>query len=79
MAIITRADISGALKVLNANEIKDRKSHLEKMLSGAHSPKDVAKVISDLKTYPEWSARLDLEATEPDPAAEAVPKKRKKK
>ena len=31
--MITRADISGALKVLNANNVKDRRKHLAEMVA----------------------------------------------
>lgn len=68
---ITRADMCGALKVLNASGIKDRKKHLHAMLVAEHPVKEVAKVLADLTSYPEWSARLDLEAVEPLPS-EAV-------
>lgn len=71
MPAITRADIAGALKVLNANEIKDRKKHLHAMLLKEHPLKAVTKVLADLQTYPEWSARMDLEAVVPAPS-EAV-------
>ena len=75
---ITRADISGALKLLNANEIKDRKKHLHAMLIKEHPPKAVDKVLSDLQTYPEWSARLDLEVVA-TAASEVVATPRKNK
>lgn len=86
MPAITRADIAGALKVLNANEIKDRKKHLHAMLLKEHPLKAVTKVLADLHTYPEWSERMDLDAVAPAPS-EAVaaplarprPKPKKKK
>lgn len=59
--MITRADITGALKLLHANNISDRRGHLQNMLAKEHSPKDVAKVLSDLESYPEWAARTDLD------------------
>lgn len=73
MPAITRADISGALKLLNANEIKDRKKHLHAMLLVNHPIKAVGKVLSDLSTYPEWAARMDLETVEPSPAESVAP------
>lgn len=61
--VITRADITGALKLLNANNLKDRRAHLKKMLEVQHTPKDVAKALADLESYPDWAARLDLDKT----------------
>lgn len=84
MPAITRADIAGALKVLNSNGIKDRKKHLHSMLAAEHPIKAVEKVLTDLNSYPEWSARMDLEIVEPS-SAEAVaaplarPRPKKKK
>ena len=74
--MITRADIVGALKVLNAGNIPDRKKNLKAMLSKEHSAKDVAKVLSDLDSYPEWSARMDLEVVASAAGESAVPKKK---
>ena len=65
--MITRADISGALKVLNANNVKDRRKHLAEMIAKEHTQKDVDAVMDDLSSYPAWNARLDLELP---PAAE---------
>lgn len=78
--MITRAEISGALKMLNATETPDRKRNLKSMLSVEHNAKDVAKVLSDLDSYPEWAARMDLEVAAPVAAtAPAVPLKKNKK
>lgn len=65
---ITRADISGALKLIHANNLPDRKGTLTKMLAKEHGAKDVAKVLADLESYPEWAARRDLD----EPAAPPV-------
>ena len=59
--MVTRADIQGALKLLNAMNTKSRKLALTAMLSKEHSPKDVKKALADLASYPEWTARMDLE------------------
>lgn len=59
---ITRAEICGALKMLNANNVPNRRGHIQNMLAAEHTAKDVAKVLQDLESYPEWSARADLEA-----------------
>ena len=64
--MVTRADIQGALKVLNATETKGRKAALKAMLGKEHSPAQVTKALADLDSYPEWAARMDLE--EPAPA-----------
>lgn len=58
---ITRADITGALKLIHANNLTDRKGHLEKMLAKEHTTKDVHKALADLESYPEWGSRLDLD------------------
>ena len=63
--MVTRADIQGALKLLNATNTKDRKAALTKMLSAEHGAKDVRKALADLETYPEWAARMDLETPAP--------------
>jgi len=68
---ITRADITGALKLLHANNISNRRGHLQNMLAREHSAKDVAKALADLASYPEWGARTDLDV--PLTAAGAVP------
>ena len=70
---ITRADITGALKVLNANNISDRRAHLGAMLAKEHTAADVARVLTDLESYPEWAARLDLEAAPALAAAAPTP------
>lgn len=70
---ITRADIAGALKVLNANGIKDRRKHLTAMLTVEHPVKSVSKALADLPSYPEWQARMDLEEVAPDPAKVVAP------
>lgn len=76
--MITRADITGALKLLHANDLKDRRGHLTKMLAKEHVQKDVEKVLSDLVSYPEWAARTDLDVA-PAPETAAVPPTKKKK
>lgn len=52
---VTRADITGALKLLKANAVADKKGFIQKMLEAEHSPKDVKKALSDLESYPEWN------------------------
>ncbi len=59
--MVTRADISGALKLIHANNIPNRRGHLQNMLAKEHGPKDVAKALADLESYPEWAARTDLD------------------
>lgn len=63
--MVTRADIQGALKVLNANDMKNRRAALTVMLEKEHAPRDVKKALADLDTYPEWTARMDLEEPAP--------------
>ena len=75
---ITRADVQGAIKVLNASNTKGRREKIKAMLSAEHSLKDVDKILNDLESYPEWMARIDLEAaavvaSPNDPALGAVP------
>lgn len=65
--MVTRADMRGALKVLNATNTQGRREALTAMLGKEHSPKDVKKALADIESYPEWAARLDLDA--PSPAA----------
>lgn len=62
---ITRADVAGALKVLNANDLQGRKGHIEKMVRKEHPERHVQKVLMDLESYPEWHARTDLDAPKP--------------
>ncbi len=71
--MVTRGDIAGALKVLNATNTPDRKGALRAMLTKEHAPKDVEKALSDLGTYPAWGERMDLEPAAP---AELGPAKR---
>jgi hypothetical protein len=73
--MVTRADIQGALKVLNATGTKNRRAALTAMLTKEHSPAQVTKALADLESYPEWSARLDLEEGAPAP----IPAKKKAK
>lgn len=69
---ITRADIAGALKVLNANSLKDRRTHLANMLKAEHPQRIVDKALLDLESYPEWHARTDLDVVNPVKAVKAV-------
>ncbi len=70
--MITRADVAGALKVLNSNNTPNRRGWLQNMLLAEHSAKDVAKALGDLESYPEWSKRADLESTGPASAGAAA-------
>src|SRR3990167_9254166 len=67
---ITRTDVQGALKLLNSNNISNRRKHLENMFKAEHPEKLVKKILSDLESYPEWGQRMDLE-TPVAPAAAA--------
>ena len=69
--MITRADIQGALKVLNATNTKDRRSAIKAMVRAEHTPNDVDKILSDLVSYAGWGARIDLEPKAP--SADALP------
>lgn len=75
---ITRADITGALKLLHANNIVNRRGHLQNMLAKEHTARDVAKVLSDLESYPEWAYRKDLDASSAPSGDTAVPKPAKR-
>lgn len=68
---MTRAEISGALQVLNAGNTKNRGSAIKAMLAPKFAPKVVDRILADLKSYPEWAARMDLE--EATPATGAAP------
>ena len=71
---ITRADIAGALKLLNANNIANRRGHLQNMAAAEHPPLEVTKILSDLESYKLWAPRMDLEAAPaPETGASAVP------
>lgn len=82
--MITRADISGALKVLNATNTKNRRAAIETMMLKEHTALQVARALDDLPSYPDWQARLDLETVISSGAEGAVsaipdvPKKSKK-
>ena len=69
---ITRADIAGALKLIHANNIMNRRGHIQNMLAVEHPPAHVFKILSDLENYPGWAERKDLDVA-PAPAS-AVPK-----
>lgn len=69
---ITRAHVAGALKLLNANNIPNRRGHLINMLKAEHSQKDVDKVLRDVESYPEWIARVDLEPKDASAVAAAA-------
>lgn len=77
--MVTRADVAGALKVLNAVEHKDRRGALRAMLGkGGARPSEVDRVFGDLESYPEWVAGAHLDSTPPSgPDADAVPEKSK--
>lgn len=67
--MITRADIAGAIKLLHANNISNRRGHIQNMAAKEHTQKDVNKILSDLHTYPGWAERADLDSA---PMAKAV-------
>jgi hypothetical protein len=71
---ITRADIAGALKLIHANSLTNRRGHLHNMISAEHEPHHVAKIMSDLHTYEGWDENKHLDS-EPRPE----PKRRAKK
>ena len=78
--MITRSQVVGALKVCNANNVTNRRGFLQNMLAAEHSIKDVAKVLNDLASYPEWAARADLEPAAPAvdaPVGDALKRKKK--
>lgn len=77
---MTRAEISGALQALNAQNVRNRAQALQPMLAAKMAPAAVNRILADLKSYPEWSARLDLEDNETAPLgtkmADPGPKKK---
>lgn len=75
---ITRADIAGALKLLNANNTPNRRGWLQNMLKAHHPQKYVDKALADLESYADWGPRVDLE-TPADTSASAIPAEPKKK
>jgi len=70
--MITRADIAGAIKLLHANNIVNRRGHIHNMVSAEHPAHHVAKVMADLDSYPGWSDRPELDVQAP--GTSAVPK-----
>ena len=70
--MITRADITGAIKLLHANNISNRRGHIQNMLAAEHPPAHVFKILSDLESYAGWNDRKDLDVA-PE-SASAVPK-----
>ena len=73
---MTRAELTGAIKALNAAKSPKRKEALRAMLVKEHPEKEVAKVLADLASYPDWAAGADLDAP---PADDQVAKKRAKR
>lgn len=65
--MITRADIAGALKLIHTNNLSNRRGHLHNMVSAEHPPHEVAKVLSDMESYPGWheNKHLDSAASKP--------------
>lgn len=63
---ISRAEVSGAIQILNLQEAKDREAQMERLLRLNHSDKEVAKIMMDLNSYPEWIRRADLDASVPE-------------
>lgn len=61
---MTRAEIAGALQMLNSQGTRNRAVALRKMLEPKFHTAVVNRIIADLKSYAEWSARLDLEDDE---------------
>lgn len=64
---ISRAEVSGAILILNLQEAKDRYAQMEKLLRVSHPDKEVAKIMSDLSSYPEWTRRADLDVVKVEP------------
>lgn len=58
---MTRGEISDALQALNATNTKDRAAAIRAMFLPKYAPHLVERVVADLKSYPEWAARMDLE------------------
>jgi hypothetical protein len=54
--MITREQITGAIKVLNAAAIRPRRPALRGMLAKEYASAEVEKVMADLGQYPEWGA-----------------------
>lgn len=59
--MITREQLTGAIRLVNANGLKPRIDHLRKLLE-AQDPSAVEKILSDLDSYSDWGARKDLDA-----------------
>lgn len=62
---ITREQLCGAIKLINANRLLPRRDHLRKLLGAEHSEREVAKVLADLESYPDWVAGANLDAPAP--------------
>lgn len=60
--MITRADIAGALKLIHANSLTNRRGHIHNMVSAEHEPHHVAKIMSDMESYPGWNENKHLDA-----------------
>ncbi len=71
--MITRADIAGALKVLNATNSTNRRAAIEAMLTAEHPEREVKRALRDLENYPGWIARAELDAPPAAPVESAIP------
>lgn len=71
---ITRADIAGALKLIHANNLTNRRGHLQNMIAAEHPPEHVQKILSDMESYAGWHENKHLDAAE-----RPAPKRRKGK
>ncbi len=77
--MITRADISGALKLIHANNITNRRGYLQNMLAKEHTAAEVAKVLADLESYADWASRTDLDVAPDSVSAVPAPAPKKNK
>lgn len=64
---ITRAELTGAIKMANLAGIRPRHTHVRALLAKDHAEPEVVAIMGDLDSYPDWLAGKHLD--EPDPPA----------
>jgi hypothetical protein len=77
--MITRAHLSGAIKLLNANKSSNRAESLRAYLLTEYSKSDVEDVMLDLDSYQEWLDGKNLDVKPVDQNQEIIKPKGKRK
>lgn len=83
MAVITREQLTGAIKLVNLLKVLPREENLRALLKAeGYADTQIDRVVDDLDSYSDWTARKDLdvppaptplEATSAPAAAEVKP------